>query len=170
MAITILQPNTIWLGGPRTLINDGAAGVAICPGQLVERYVPSGVINRWRPHATASVATMRAVACEASMLNRNVNDGYLTGDLLEVSEGAGGTNFWLLIASGQNIAYGQKMESNGDGSLKAYATLGAALFAALESVNNTNGNAGPTNPPVSTPGATTALPTGNARIRGEVVD
>lgn len=168
MAITMLQPNTIWLGGPRTVVNDLAAGVAICPGMLVERYVPSGTQVRLRPHATADVATGRFVATEASMLNKNVNDGYAINDLVEVSEGAGGSSFWMIIASGQNIAAGQKLQSAGDGTLKAYANLGAAVFSALESVNNTSGNAGPTNPPPET-GKTTALPTGAARIRVEVV-
>lgn len=168
MAITMLAPNTIWLGGPATETNDLEAGVAICPGMLVERYNPSGAIVRLRPHATASVATTRQLAVENSMDNKNVNDGYAVGNLVRTVQGAGGTSFWGLIASGQNIVAGQKLESNGDGTLKAYATLGAALFVAVESINNTSGNAGPTNPPPET-GTTTALPTGAARIRIEVV-
>lgn len=82
MSITVLQPNTIWLGGPRQQVNDLAAGVAITPGMLVERYVPSGTQVRLRPHATASVATGRFVATEASMVNKNVNDGYAINDLV----------------------------------------------------------------------------------------
>lgn len=168
MAITFKQPNTIYLAGPKQEVNDLACGVAVCPGMLVERYVPSGTQVRLRPHATASVATARAVAVEHSMANKSVNDGYAINDLVEVVEGAGGSTFWMLIPSGQNIAAGQKLESNGDGTLKAYVTLGAALFSALESVNNTTGSAGPTNPPPET-GKTTALPVGAARIRVEVV-
>lgn len=167
MTITILQPNTIWLGGPRTQINDLAAGVAICPGMLVDRYIPSGTINRLRPHATAAVATPRLVATEASMLNKNVNEGYAIGDLVEASDLAGGSSAWMIIASGQNITFGQKLESAGDGTLRAIAA-GVALFQALETVNNSTGSAGPSNPPPAT-GTTTALPTGAARIRVEVV-
>lgn len=168
MSITPLQPNTIYLGGPHTQVNDLAAGVAICPGMLVERYVPSGTQVRLRPHATASVSTGRFVATEAAMLNKNVNDGYAVGDLVEVSELSGGSAAWMLIASGQSITAGQKLESAGDGTLKAYATLGAAIFSALETVNNTTGSAGPTNPPPEK-GATTALPVGAARIKVEAV-
>jgi hypothetical protein len=168
MAITVLQPNTIWLGGPRQQVNDLAAGVTICPGMLVERYNPSGTIVRLRPHATADVSTGRFVATEASMLNKSVNDGYAVADLVECAELTGGSSAWMLIASGQNITAGQKLQSAGDGSLKAYATLGAAIFSALESVNNTNGTAGPTNPPPET-GKTSALTVGWARIRVEVV-
>ena len=168
MSITVLQPNTIWLGGPRQQVNDLAAGVAICPGHLVERYVPSGTQVRLRPHATADVSTGRFVATEASMLNKNVNEGYAVNDLVEVSELAGGSSAWMIIASGQNIAAGQKLQSAGDGTLKAYATLGAAIFSALESVNNTAGYANGGNPPPPS-GVTSALPAGAARIRVEVV-
>jgi hypothetical protein len=135
---------------------------------LVERYVPSGTQVRVRPHATASVSTARNFAVEQSELNQGVNDGYAVNDLVRSKIVAPGGTVWALIPSGQNITAGQKLESNGDGTLKAYATLGAALCSAMESVNNTNGNAGPTNPPPQT-GSTTALPVGAARIRVEVL-
>ena len=172
MAITPLQPNTIWLGSvsnDRPIeVGDLAAGVAICPGMLIERYVPSGTQVRVRPHATASVATAPNFAVEQSMVNKGVNDGYAINDLVQSKIGRPGNTFWALIPSGQNIAAGQKLESNGDGTLKAYATLGAAIATATESVNNTTGAAGPVNPPPET-GKTTALPVGGARIRIEVL-
>jgi hypothetical protein len=166
MAITLLPPNTIYLDGPRTEIGDVAASEAICPGMLVDRFNSAGVW-RYRKHATAGGNTQRAVATEQSMLNKNVNEGYAANDLMEVSELAGGSNAWMLIASGQSIVAGQKLESDGAGMLRAIAA-GTALFAALETVNNTTGSAGPTNPPPPA-GVTTALPTGAARIRVEVV-
>ena len=168
MAITLNQPNTIHLSGHAEEVGDLAAGVAICPGMLVERYNPSGTIIRCRPHATASVATAPNFAVEQSELNQGVNDGYAIKDLVRSKIGGRGATFWALIPSGQNITAGQKLESNGDGTLKAYATLGAALCSAMESVNNTTGSAGPTNPPPQT-GNTTALPVGAARIRVEIL-
>ena len=168
MAITLNQPNTIHLAGEAVQIGDLAAGVAICPGMLIEPYVPSGTINRVRPHATASVATAPNFAVEQSDVNKGVNDGYAVNDLVQSKIGTRGAKFWAIIPSGQNITFGQKLESNGDGTLKAYATLGAALVSAAESVNNTTGTAGPVNPPPQT-GGTTALPTGAARIRVEVL-
>ena len=168
MAITLNQPNTIHLSGEAIEVGDLAAGVKICPGMLVERYNPSGTIIRARPHATASVATAPNFAVEQSELNQGVNDGYAINDLVRSKIGTRGATFWALIPSGQNITAGQKLESNGDGTLKAYATLGAALVSAVESVNNTTGAAGPVNPPPQT-GSTTALPVGAARIRVEVL-
>lgn len=167
MTITLNLPNTIWLGGPNTKVGDLAAGVAICPGMLVDKYVPSGTTNRLRPHATAAVATPRMVATEQSMVNKTVNDGYAINDLVEASELAGGSSAWMLIASGQNIAFGAKLESAGDGTLRVLAA-GVALFQALESVNNSTGSAGPVGPAPNV-GTTTALPVGAARIRVEVV-
>lgn len=164
MAITLNQPNTIHLSGYAEEVGDLAAGVKICPGMLVERYNPSGTQVRCRPHATASVATATMFAVEQSELNQGVNDGYAVNDLVRAKHVSQPGTVWALIASGQNITAGQKLESNGDGSLKAYATLGAAIAYALETVNNTTGAAGPVNPPPA-PGTVTALPAGMARIR-----
>lgn len=148
MSIIKYPPNTIWLGGPRTEIGDIAASEAITPGMLVERFNAAGVV-RYRKHATADVDCVRAVATEQSMMNLGVDDAYAANDLMEVSEGAGGSYFWMLIASGANIAAGAKLGSAGNGKLKAVGA-GIPLFAATENKDN---SAGP----------------GDARIRVEVV-
>ena len=134
MAITLRTPNTIWLGGPRTEIGDIAASETILPGHLVERF-NNGGIWRYRKHATAAASTVRAVATEQSMLNKGVDDAYAAGDLMEVTECATGCYMWMFIASGQNIVAGQKLESAGDGTLRAFAA-GVALFAATETKAN----------------------------------
>lgn len=130
MAITRLAPNTIFLGGTRTQVNDLAASESITPGHLVDRFNNAGVI-RWRKHATASIACAPAVATEQSMVNKGVDDVYAANDLVEVSIGSKGATFWMLIASGQTIVAGDKLESAGDGTLKKFAT-GIVLFSALE--------------------------------------
>ena len=131
MTITRRDPNTIWLGGPRTELNDMTAKAAITPGHLVERVNTAGAWQ-WQKHSTAGGAASRTVATEPNMLNKGVNDAYAAGDLVEVSALAGGSNAWMFIASGQTITYGQKLESAGDGTLRALAS-GVALFQALES-------------------------------------
>lgn len=145
MAITKYPPNTIWLGGPRTEIGDVAAGEVITPGMLVERTPTTGL---WRKHALAA-GPCHSFATEQNMINKSVDDTYAIGDLAEVTLGAPGTNAWLIIASGANIAAGDKLESAGNGKLRAW-TNGVAPFTALEAKNN---SAGP----------------GDARIRVEVV-
>lgn len=130
MSITRLNPNTIFLGGQRVQIGDLAASETITPGHLVDRFNSGGVI-RWRKQATASIACAPAFATEQSMVNKGVDDNYAANDLMEVSIGSRGASFWALIASGQNIAAGQKLESAGDGTLKAFSA-GVVLASALE--------------------------------------
>lgn len=138
MAITKYPPNTVWLGGPRTEVGDLSAGEVITPGMLVERYNNAGVI-RFRKHSGAGLAGS-IFATEQSMLNKGVDDTYAVGDLMEVTVGAPGTTFWGLIASGANIAAGDKLASAGNGLLGAVGG-GIAVAIAIESKNNTAGPA-----------------------------
>lgn len=130
MAITRLNPNTVFLGGNRTQINDLAASESITPGHLVDRFNAAGVI-RWRKHATASIACAPAFACDHPMANKGVDDVYAVNDLVEVSIGEPGAAFWAFIASGQNIVAGNKLESAGDGTLKIFGS-GIVIASALE--------------------------------------
>lgn len=134
MSITRNNPNTIFLGGDRTQIGDLAASETITPGHLVDRFNSGGVI-RWRKQATASIACAPAFATEQSMVNKGVDDNYLVGELMEVSIGSRGSAFWALIASGQNIAAGNKLEAAGDGTLKIFSA-GIVLASALENKPN----------------------------------
>jgi hypothetical protein len=140
MAITKYPPNTVWLGGRCTIVNDLPASETIRPGMLVERFDSGGGVAKYRKHATAAVATPLALALDQSMLNKGVDDDYAAGDLVEVGIlDAGGTG-WALIASGQNIAAGAKLESAGNGTFRVLAA-GVAIATAMESVNNTAGPA-----------------------------
>jgi len=130
MSITRYDPNTIFLGGDRTQINDLATSEAITPGMLVERFNNGGVI-RWRKHSTAGGAAEAAILTQRSMLNEGVDNDTPSGDLAEVSILHKGAFAWCLIASGQNIAAGNRLESAGDGTLRALST-GVAIFVALE--------------------------------------
>lgn len=130
MAITVNNPNTVFLGGDRTQIGDLAVSEIVTPGQLLERFNSSGTI-RWRKHSTAAGPGVPAVATDQAMLNKGVDDNYAVGDLAEVSIGHRGAKFWMFIASGQNIAAGDKLESAGNGTLKIYGS-GTVLFTALE--------------------------------------
>lgn len=128
MSITRYNPNTIFLGGDRTQVNDLAVSEALTPGMLVERFNSGGVI-RWRK-ATTDVAGPPAVITNQSMLNRGVDDDYAAGDLAEVSILHKGATAWMFISSGQNVAAGELLGSAGDGTLKTGATV--ARFTALE--------------------------------------
>jgi len=128
MSITRLNPNTIFLGGRKTEVNDLAASAVLTPGHLVERFNNAGVI-RWRA-ATADVAGPPAVVLDHAMANKGVDDTYAIGDLVEVAVLEKGAAAWMLIASGQNVAAGDLLGSAGGGTLKTGATV--ARFTALE--------------------------------------
>lgn len=130
MAITRRDPGTIWLGGPGVEVNDLAASEAITPGHLIDSFNSAGV-QRWRKHATASIAVAKTVAREQSMLNQAVTVAYAANDLVEAVILSPGGTAWMFIASGQTIVHGNKLESAGDGTLKIFSA-GIVLFKALE--------------------------------------
>lgn len=137
MAITRYSPNTIWLGGERVDVNDVVASEAITPGHLIERFNSSGT-PKFRKHATAGGKTAPIIALDQSMMNKGVDDAYAADDLVDAAVGMNGSTFWALIASGQNIAAGEQLESAGDGTLRILAS-GEPLFTCLEGVNNSAG-------------------------------
>lgn len=136
MSITRFDPNTIFLGGSKTDQSDLAASEAITPGHLVEKFNNGGII-RWRKNTntTADKAGQCAVAMNHPMANKGVDDAYAAGDLVEVGVGHKGSQWWMLIASGQNIAAGDPLESAGNGTLRAFST-GPVLFYADENKPN----------------------------------
>lgn len=142
MSITKYPPNTVHLGGVGLEVNDMAAAVAITPGMLVEIVNSSGVC-KVQPQSTAVVAARKSFAMNQSMLNRSVSTTpatdtqYAIGDLVETKVMSPGATVWAIIPSGQNIAAGDKMVSNGDGKLKKNGGSDVTLAYALESVNNT---------------------------------
>jgi hypothetical protein len=146
MAITRFPPGTIHLGGPRVDINDLSAGGTITPGMLIERFTTGGK-NQVRASTLAGKQNSK-YAVEASMLNHGITDNYNAGDLVEAVVAGPGTAIYALIASGQNIAFGQRLQDAGDGTLVAISS-GVAIAEALEAVN--------------------AVAPGNTRIRIEVL-
>ncbi len=130
MSITRSNPNTVFLGGDRTQVNDLTASEAITPGHLIDSFNNAGV-QRWRKHTVAAGACAKTVATEQSMTNKGVDDAYAAADLVEASVLHPGATAWMFIASGQTIVHGDKLESAGDGTLRIF-NAGVVLFKALE--------------------------------------
>lgn len=131
MAITKSDPRTVHLGGEGVIVNTLAAGVAIVPGYLIERYVDSGV-DKVRPHSTAAGAAAPIFALNPSMLNADIDTAYAIGDLVEAIVASPGCTIWALIASGQTIVTGDFIESVGDGFVRKY-NAGVKIATAIES-------------------------------------
>lgn len=129
MAITKQNPNRIHLGGPVVVVNDIVANGAITPGHLLIR-----ASGKYLAHNSAGAATSPTFALEQDHLNKGVTDAYADGDLVRAGIGSPGSTFWALIPSGQVIADGGKLKSNGDGTLIAFVASGttAPICEAVE--------------------------------------
>lgn len=130
MPITQRAPNTIHLGGPCTVIDSFVAIEAITPGMLLEPHNNGGAFN-WGVHDSADTVVFPIVALDRPELNKGVDDAYAAGDLVAAGHLTGGSTWWAIVPSGQNIAIAGLLQSNGDGKLKAHGT-GTAIAYALE--------------------------------------
>ena len=93
MAITRYPPRTILLGGHdgghAVIVNDLAAGEAILPGQLVQRYQRSAGVSAFRKNNTAAALQQRAVALNAVMLERSAVAQAWFGALVRAQQALG---------------------------------------------------------------------------------
>lgn len=136
MAVTKNNPNTIWLGGPMTLVNDIVSSEAITPGHLIERHG-----GKFRKHASAGAKTQPVFALDATEMNKGPDDAYASGDLIWGGAGVPGSTFWAWLASGENAADGDLLESNGDGQLAVGSDAKIAIGRAIEAKNASTGDA-----------------------------
>lgn len=136
MALAHNPPNTVYLGGEITKLNEWIAGVAITPGMEVEFYDDSGKM-KLRPLASATQRATRIIALEKTLHNKTVDDAYAIGELVLAAMFHSGSSFWGLIPSGQNLAAGALMQPNGNGMHKAATAVtadsGLPVYQALES-------------------------------------
>jgi hypothetical protein len=128
MAVPANPPNTIYLGGGMnageggiTYINDQAAVEAITPGMLLELHDDGGT-PAWGVHDVADDPCPVVVALEQVFLNQGVDDNYADGDLVYAGALRPGSMFWGIVASGANINIGDRLQSAGNGKLKAAAS------------------------------------------------
>lgn len=137
MALTKSTPRIIHLAGHGTSINDVPAGAAITPGMLIERYSNSGVPT-FRAHSTAAGNAVPTFALDQRQMNKGIDDAYAAADLVDALVCWPGAVVYAIIASGQNIAAGNFLESAGNGKLRVLAA-GKAIAQAVEDVNNSAG-------------------------------
>lgn len=127
-----MASRVIVLQGQPILNEDGAAGEAITPGHLVQ-----GTTTILK-HATAGADAARRFALEQDMLGKDIDEAYAVGDTVQVGAFKGGDAVNAIIASGQDIAADQYLESAGDGTLRAHAS-GTRIARAKEAVDNSAG-------------------------------
>lgn len=93
------------------------ASAAIKPGHLVE--INTGQL---RPHATSAGFAVKMFAVERSEAGRGLTSDYAANEIVHTARCEPGDHVYALAPSGQNLAIGAFLESNGDGSLKAGTT------------------------------------------------
>lgn len=130
-----LKPTTIDLGGP-SVQREGIAGGAITPGMLVRDI--GGTIS---VHNAAGGVGPAAFAVENDMIGKGIEDAYALGDQVIYRVFGEGAGVLARLASGQNVAAGVYLQSNGAGFLTAIATADNAVAQAQEAVNATSGAA-----------------------------
>lgn len=129
---TILLSATIGL-----IAREALASVAIVPGMLLARDA-----GKVKPHAVDSGVANLHFAVEDGAQGRTIDDEYAIDDTVHfVTVPPGATINALLAAGSAAVVVGDKLVSDGDGTLKKLvaATGGTVVAEALEAVDNSAG-------------------------------
>lgn len=141
-------------GGSPPVISeeDKAADNLIYPGHLVGYDTDGNLIK----HDGEGEKTRAAFALERDELGRDIDYPYAADDQVKVASFHAGHHVLAILASGENVAKGDPLESDGAGRLQASGS-GEILAVAAEDLDNSDGS-GETIPVA-----------GDARIRVEIV-
>lgn len=130
-----INPKTIILTGPEPHREEAVCTVAVTPGHILQRVTNAETI---KPHVDGCVQPLR-VALENSLEGEGITDVYAIGDRVQYGFPQRGQTFYGILAASQTIQIGDKLVSNGDGTLKKQAltstngtAAGAADLAALK--------------------------------------
>lgn len=107
---------------------EGIAGDAITPGMLVKRATGRTVL----PHA-GGIINEKSFAVEDSLQGKTINDDYSMGDVVRYEFFLPGDVVYGLVAVGANVADGEILVSNGDGTLVDSSSLADLLYATDDS-------------------------------------
>lgn len=105
---------------------------AFYPGHLVKLDSAGKALK----HATAGGYAAKAFALENSPIGGDVADVYAIGQTAQIGIFHPGDEVYAWLAYGENVAKGDLLSSNGDGSLQKIAGSEVAIAVALEAVNN----------------------------------
>lgn len=119
MSVTYQVPRTIILASHPDLVivGDLVASAAITPGMLVEKFSDAGVL-KVRANSSATEIPEMSVLLNNPERNQGIDDAVAALDLVDVWMLQVGDVFYGIVPSGQNIAVGDLLQSNGDGKLK----------------------------------------------------
>jgi len=142
MAYTTIALRTV--GEP--CIDEALCAATVTPGMLVEQYNASSTL-KVRAHATGGGNASAIFALEDRMQGHEVTDDYSSGDLVTFQTFRAGDEVAALIYANETVAIGTKLESQGDGTLKAldivvasYSTEDSWVATAIEALSGNTTN------------------------------
>jgi len=132
-----MSANTIMLDRDGYRREEALATAAVVkPGYLLEKTSAGKV----KAHATAAGWSQRLVAIEDDLQGKTVSDAYSASALIQYAVVSPGTLCQLMLKSGQNISIGDKLVSNGDGTLKAATGTDKEITAWAEEAVDLSGS------------------------------
>lgn len=108
-----------------SLLKEGKASGAITPGHMLERTSTADTV---KSHAVAGQMT-RLYAVEDELQGHEIGDAYTTANRVFFKAFLPGDEVYALIANGEDISIGDRLTSNGDGTLKKAAADSSGTVA-----------------------------------------
>ena len=106
--------------------NEYLASAALYPGALVELHTDGKVRN----HSTGGGFAAKMFALEDELQGRSIDDAYAEDDPVQVWAAVPGEEVLARLADDEDVAIGEFLVSNGDGTLRAYDDSSDALAGA----------------------------------------
>lgn len=133
-------PKTVVLkGNLRTSEAVMASGAAIKPGMLVE-LTSAGTLRKHAGGSEQGSRSAKTFAVEAGLLGKDIDTAYSNGDTVIYQNALPGDWIYAWLATGENIAIGAYLQSDGAGGLELVDSDGAAIAIAREALNNASGS------------------------------
>lgn len=135
-------PKTILLRG-KPIQREAVAAGALIPGELA-MLTNTGALQR---HNAAADVVEAVIVREQERAGGGIDAAYAANDRVPYYVCSKGDEVFAFVATGNNVAIGAKLESNGTGALRlsTHAVTNAAtaaawpLAVALEAINNASG-------------------------------
>jgi hypothetical protein len=129
--------NTIFLNGNYQLEEKLAGASGIMPGMLVKTNSSDAVVV----HATAGGYAERMFVAEDSLQGKTVDDVYTSGQPVRLLIMAPGSQVQALLEPGHSYAIGDKLQSNGAGSLEPISSTNVVLAVVAETADLSDSDA-----------------------------
>jgi len=110
------RSKTILLLGDAIYKEAKSTAATILPGHLIQK-VAAGTVQK---HGTAAGNAQRMFAVEDEGQGKTISDLYVNSTLIKYVIPVRGAEINAVLANGQNVAIGDPLESNGDGTLRKH--------------------------------------------------